>query len=741
MPIRSAYYGFGRRYPKESLLAAVRWGRFNGLGCSWRGWFNHSSSQALGDRYAESHPEYYALIRGKRVVPKKNERARWKICHSNPDLPKLFAEWGMNHPDGKDFFPVSPNDGHNWCECAECLKLDAGQQAKFDNLDDPLCTSGRVFTLADRVARELEKRGSKQLVAVYAYSAHTDPPAILPKLHDQVLVAVARGISWKLVPKDEKKFNDLMKLWSTRAKNILLRDYPGIGGWTGITPYPRLAARTVKELYHTFRNFCGVDNCGDDSRSYALWGPTQYVLAHLLWAPEADTEKLLDEYYGSGWPKSQKWVRAYFDYFEQRTAEIRRHGKNQWPGNLLGCLEITSDSAIARGRELLAKAAEAAKDDKAELARVEFLRTGLEFAALDAAYYRALIAVGVLHGIPQPDKKADRLTLLKNAKKIIAERKVFLKKHRNCEGIPSAIVEFYAGHSAAEKDVELKYQAALKQPPSEEISLADGWRFSIDSTEAEKNFARPDFDDSNWKVITTKASWEKQGFPNYNGWGYYRRRVTVPGSWTDGRVLLILGAVDESYRLYCDGKFIQEYRYTKADPDAWITERRIDLTKELTPGPHLIAVAVHDSGGDGGIWRQAALHLERPNLLLGNPLETLRDATCSGREITRDGERKSFNFRGLLRWAKPGRYRVFLSFTPKSSGGAALRINTRTQNKWHTIAEKSVLCTPGKRQEQVLHVTVPPDSIGLNVIVSAHLAGMTFHALEVAPFIRNEKIK
>ena len=740
LPIRSAFYGHGRRYPRASLLAAVRWGRFNGMGCSWRGWFNHSSSQAIGDRYVKTHPEYYALIRGKRIVPRKNERARWKICHANPDLPKVFAEWGMNHPDGKDFFPVSPNDGHNWCECGECRKLDAGQRAKFDNLDDPLCTSGRVFTLADRVARELEKRGSKQLVALYAYSAHTDPPAILPKLHDQVLVAVAKGIAWKLVPEDERKFDELMKLWSARAKNVLLRDYPGVGR-TGVTPYPHLVDRTVKSLYRTFRNFCGIDNCGDDSRSYALWGPTQYVLARLLWAPETDVEKLLDEYYASGWPKSQKWVRAYFDYFENRTVEVRRRGKNQWPGNLLGCLEIMSDPAVARGRELLAKAAEAAKGDEAESTRVEFLRTGLEFAALDAAYYRALIAAGVFPGLPQSGR-GDRLTLLKHAKKIIAERKAFLEKHRDFEGIPSAVAGFLSGDSAAEKDVELNCRAALKRPPSEEISLAGDWRFSIGG-DAEKNFFRPDLDDSAWKVITTKASWEKQGFPGFNGWGYYRRRITVPGSWTNGRILLILGAVDESYRLYCDGKFIQEYRYdAKADPDAWITERRIDLTKELTPGPHLIAVAVHDSGGDGGIWRPAALHLERPNLLLGDPLETLRDASRSGREITRSGEKKNFSFRGLLRWAKPGRYRICLSFTPKSPGSVSLRVNTRTQNKWHKIAEtSSVPCVPGGRQELTLPVTVPPGSIGLNVIVSARLAAMTFHALEITPVDRNEETK
>ena len=132
---------------------------------------------------------------------------------------------------------------------------------------------------------------------------------------------------------------------------------------------------------------------------------------------------------------------------------------------------------------------------------------------------------------------------------------------------------------------------------------------------------------------------------------------------------------------------------------------------------------------------------ERQNLLTENPLETLRDATCRGKKITRDGEKKNFSFRGLLRWAKPGRYHVLLSFTPKSAGGVTLRINTRTDNKWHTIAEKSAPCVSGKRQKLALPVTVAPGSIGLNVIVSARLAGMTFHGLEIVSVNQNEAIK
>ncbi len=193
--------------------------------------------------------------------------------------------------------------------------------------------------------------------------------------------------------------------------------------------------------------------------------------------------------------------------------------------------------------------------------------------------------------------------------------------------------------------------------------------------------------------------------------------------------MLVLGAVDESYRFFCDGKLIQEYRYTKADPDCWIKERRIDLTEQLTPGTHLIAVAVHDMGGDGGIWRPAALHLERPNLLIDDPLETLSDARRDGQKITANG--KKFSFRGLLRWAKPGTYCVTLRFTPQSNGGVTITVNTKTQDQWNKVAGTTVECNVGKLQVVTFPVTIAQHSIGLNVIISASMKSMDFQSLEI----------
>jgi len=619
--MRSSYYGYGKHYSKESLQAAVRWGRFNGLGCTKLGTFSHASARVVGTKLFKTHPEYYALVNGIRKAPPVSGRSRWKLCHSNPDLPGLFTDWGIKHPVYEDFFSADANDGSGWCECAACKALDGGQVSRFTNMGEKLCVSGRMFTLANRIAAELRRRNSPKEVALHAYGLYTDPPEHIAKLDDKVIIAIAKGIPWCYVPSDAIHFNELMELWSKKTEKLVLRDYPGSGRGMVIYPYPHLVDSVIKSLYHTFKNFQGITNCGDDARAYALWGPTQYVYARLLWNPEASLEKILDEYYAAGWPISQKYIRAYYDYFEKRSAEIKKTGGNYWPANLLGSVAIMSPEAIAHGKQLLDQAARVAKGNPAELARIEFISVGLEAAEIDCEYYKALIRAGAITNICQADQNGDRKTLLEEAIKAIEKRKAFMTCYRNHEGIPSAPFDKIGDNLSWEQSVNNLYDSLCRPPPADQISLLDGWKFSTDIPGLMEHFASPNFDTSKWTSITTGTSWEKQGFGTekypmtggYDGWGFYRRSVEVPVNWKNGRIILVLGAVDESYRLFCDGKLVAKYTWdAKKEPNGWITERRFDLTNMLTPGKHLIAVAVHDSGGAGGIWRPASLCLERP---------------------------------------------------------------------------------------------------------------------------------
>ncbi len=141
------------------------------------------------------------------------------------------------------------------------------------------------------------------------------------------------------------------------------------------------------------------------------------------------------------------------------------------------------------------------------------------------------------------------------------------------------------------------------------------WKFSTDpENQGEaKGYHQPAFDDSSWATLSTTAFWEKQGYKDYDGYGWYRRTLTVPAEWQKhNKIILHFGAVDESFRLYIDGKLVKKWGYDPTvDPDLWRKPRPVDITGHLAFGDrHTLAVQVHDTGGGGGIWKTAMVVYE-----------------------------------------------------------------------------------------------------------------------------------
>ncbi|MFA6716866.1 MAG: DUF4838 domain-containing protein, partial [Victivallaceae bacterium] len=368
LPLRYTYYGGGAYFNARTTM--MRWGRRNGMGAGLKGSVGHNSSKVIGDKYYAGHPEYYALINGKRLPLRKYG----KICHSNSEVARIFADYGEK--TDCDYFSVSPNDGPNWCECENCRKLDGGN-----------FPAGRVFNFVNRVARELKRRNCKKLVAVYAYSDYANPPDNVEKLEDNVLLFIARGIYWNYSPTWEARFKKLFTEWSRKCSRIVLRDYKDNIRPMQLAPYPKLVDKYIKYLTRTVKNFYGINFSGDDSRDYSLLGPTMYVYARLLWNPQEKLEDILDEYYTAGWPASGRYVREYFEYFEERTGRMsREHDINLYSctgGMALRILpRIFNREAFGKGKELLDRAYVAAKT-KDEKQRVDFLRIGWQAAVND----------------------------------------------------------------------------------------------------------------------------------------------------------------------------------------------------------------------------------------------------------------------------------------------------------------------------------------------------------------------
>ena len=81
------------------------------------------------EKYAKTHPEFFAERNGERIKPSSAKSALLlseQLCTTNPELReelvKNIIEYSKTHPRIISL-SLSPNDGFGWCECKECSKL------------------------------------------------------------------------------------------------------------------------------------------------------------------------------------------------------------------------------------------------------------------------------------------------------------------------------------------------------------------------------------------------------------------------------------------------------------------------------------------------------------------------------------------------------------------------------------------------------------------------------------------
>lgn len=159
--------------------------------------------------------------------------------------------------------------------------------------------------------------------------------------------------------------------------------------------------------------------------------------------------------------------------------------------------------------------------------------------------------------------------------------------------------------------IALLLLAGCNQPPEvREIVLDPVWKFQ---TGNEIQWASPEFDDSQWPVISTADSWENQGYTNYDGYGWYRKIITLPDDILKaaqyyGGLLIRYDNADDSDALYFNGQVVDTTGSFPPDYLSLYGIKRaytVPVEKIRTDGPNTIAVQVYDGGGDGGLLTSA----------------------------------------------------------------------------------------------------------------------------------------
>lgn len=135
------------------------------------------------------------------------------------------------------------------------------------------------------------------------------------------------------------------------------------------------------------------------------------------------------------------------------------------------------------------------------------------------------------------------------------------------------------------------------------INLRGGWKFSIGNS---AEWAKPEFDDSQWDEIFVPSSWEDEGYNGYNGYAWYRKSFDYSSRLEDENLVLKLGNIDDVDEVYLNGTLIG---FSGSFPphyySAYNIEREYSVPAHLLKksGQNIIAIKVYDERLSGGILR------------------------------------------------------------------------------------------------------------------------------------------
>lgn len=305
-----------------------------------RGMTGHNFSQILPESLYESHPEYFSMIKGKRVNPKT--AINWQMCMSNPEVINLSIEWARKRlglEPANELITYAPNDGDALCTCPECRKI--GNHADVN------------LYFAKKVGEKIFQEYPNTIINVWAYADGAVVPEKLKadgyeKNADRVLFTIFENSAATPMKKlVEGLAKSSHRLWMNKIWHIIGYDAGGIR--------PVNYTDTFSEVA-----FYGKNNVVAFSLQavphWASNGFYLYTMARLMWDTDADVQTIRKDFCEKMFPSASKEFREFLDLYDLKGKYARRPYGSYHPENLTERPdEISWQEWLSRGLDILEK--------------------------------------------------------------------------------------------------------------------------------------------------------------------------------------------------------------------------------------------------------------------------------------------------------------------------------------------------------------------------------------------------
>jgi hypothetical protein len=313
------------------------------------------------------HPEYYSLIDGNRIYDHA------QLCLSNPDVLKTITErirkTMRENPDYL-IYDVSQNDWYNPCQCENCQAIVKREGSE----------SGIIIWFINQVAEAVEKEFPDKFIGTLAYQYTRTPPKNIQPRSNVVVrlcsIECCFAHDFKTCPENRSLLRDLEK-WSSIAPHMYIWDYV-VNFSHYIMPYPNF--KVLQPNIQTLRenNSIGImEQAAYQSRGGEFSELRAYLISRLLWNPDCDVEKTINDFMYGYYGRAGKYIRQYFDLLHGRINQETHIHLGLSPDD-----KIFTDQFISDSNEIFEEAKKVADNDDI-LKRVEM-------ASLPVLYLKCL---------------------------------------------------------------------------------------------------------------------------------------------------------------------------------------------------------------------------------------------------------------------------------------------------------------------------------------------------------------
>jgi len=264
---------------REVLMPAIRKRgiRVQGIGHSFYAYIHP-------DQYAGKHPEYFAMMDGKRAATHARGAT---LCVSNPAVAPLMARnmgrFLRENPE-IEIIDLWNNDGLGWCECPPCRRMNG---VSADSTEPYHSTTRGYMKFVNHVAGLLAEEYPDVRVnaLAYGFTLHCDPqnppaPNVVVGIAPWSRVSYMESDDYYVPITEPGPVNDYLIIairgWAGQTKRLYLYDYYG----NRHEFFPIID--TLRKDYRTYRDL-GIDMISSETYmwdEFNLWAYSRLAWDH-----------------------------------------------------------------------------------------------------------------------------------------------------------------------------------------------------------------------------------------------------------------------------------------------------------------------------------------------------------------------------------------------------------------------------------------------------------------------------